>query len=120
MEVRPFSPPLDRPWGGKPSSSGVPSSVTASNDDDNADSKKDDANGAGGAGEASGTARAASKRQLAVVIGTGSDGSSDSDGSDADGDSAPSDKRCKLDILLDNRDDSKKGRSSKHHRTGRK
>ncbi len=105
--------------GGKPSSGGAPSSVTASNDDD-ADSKKDSADGAGGAGEASGTARAARKCRLAVVIGTGSDGSSDSDGSDADGDSAPSDKRRKLDILLGTMGDSKKERSSKRHRAGRR
>ena len=82
--------------------------MTASNDDDDADSKKDNADGAGGAIEASGAARAACKHQLVVVIGTGSDGSSDLDGFDADGDSAPSDKRRKLDILLGTVDDSKK------------
>ena len=92
--------------------------MTASNNDDDTDSKKDNANGAGGAGEASDAARAARKHRLAVIIGTGSDGSSDSDGFDADGNSAPSDKRRKLDILLDTVDDSKKERSSKRHRAG--
>ncbi len=113
--------------GEEPSTSGAPAgfsaSVAASNDadsaNDNANSLKDNADGAGGASKASGTARTARKHRLAAVLGGGSYNSSDSDGSDAEGDATPSTKRRKLGVVLGIGGDSKKERASRWQWTGR-